>query len=63
MKNLWIAVAETPSMAQEFLARNRVKLERDREGKERDRGWSMEEVCPRLPQLDETRNEGKKDFE
>jgi len=32
-----------------FFPRNRVKLLRDRARKERDRDWTMEEVCPSFP--------------
>ena len=50
-------------MVQEFFPRNRVKLESDRERKERARDWTMEEVCPSFPQLDEAHDEGRKEFE
>jgi hypothetical protein len=36
-------------MAQAFFPRKRVKLESDRERKERARAWTMEEVCPSFP--------------
>jgi hypothetical protein len=47
-------------MSQEFFPRNRVKLESDRDRKERDRDWTMEEVCPSFPSwMKPTRKEEK----
>jgi len=50
-------------MAQEFIPRNRVKLERVRSINERASIWTIEEVWGFFPQMDETHDEGRKEFE